>query len=69
MFSEVLSLCAVSLPPAGSLFIVEIMVVSRPAGLYCDGFPQGIAVTSDNSVGARQPSNCTTVGDRFYGKC
>jgi hypothetical protein len=33
------------------------------------GFPQGIAATSDNSVGVRQPSNCTTVGDRFYGKC
>jgi hypothetical protein len=33
--------------------------------LYCDGFPQGITVTSDNSVGVRQPSDGTTVGDRF----
>jgi hypothetical protein len=32
-------------------------------------FFQGIAVTSDNSVGARQSSNCTTMGDRFYDKC
>jgi hypothetical protein len=31
----------------------------------CDGFPQGITVTSDNSVGARQPSDCTAVWDQF----
>jgi hypothetical protein len=48
----------------GSNFLMRPWINS-----YCDGFPQGITVTSENSVGARQPSDCTTVGDHFYGKC
>jgi hypothetical protein len=49
--------------------ILDFRLIFMYVCMYYNGFPQGIAVTSEKSVGARQPSNCITVGDRFYGKC